>query len=226
MVLHVLLKLLKFIQINMLRNHFIKAQLTSSEPSIPSLPQYYIHYTSTSGQVSLIINEFGSNIIGHYYDDSYNCYFIVFQSPVQFIGDYVFYKFSTLTSIVIPDSVTIIGGWAFRGCSSLTSIVIGNSVTSIGQAAFAGCPITSIVIPNSVTSIEQDTFWLCKSLTSVTIPENVTRIGRSAFGGCSSLTSITFNGTKAQWKGINLGTNWKQDVPAKVVHCTDGDVTL
>ena len=54
----------------------------------------------------------------------------------------------------------------------------------------------------------------------------VTSIGKYAFYGCSSLTSITFNGTKAQWKGINLGYAWKKNVPTKVIHCTDGEVKI
>ena len=40
---------------------------------------------------------------------------------------------------VIPSSVTSIGEWAFFKCSSLTSITIPASVTSIGKAAFDGC---------------------------------------------------------------------------------------
>jgi hypothetical protein len=58
------------------------------------------------------------------------------------------------------------------------------------------------------------------------IPASVTSIGDEAFWFCKSLTSITFNGTKAQWKGIKLGDAWKKNVPAKVIHCTDGEVKI
>jgi hypothetical protein len=30
----------------------------------------------------------------------------------------------------------------------------------------------------------------------------------------------------AQWAEIALDENWKNKVPAKVVHCTDGDVEI
>lgn len=41
----------------------------------------------------------------------------------------------------------------------------------------------------------------------VTIPNDITSIGNCAFSGCSSLTSITFNGTKAQWQAIHYFAN-------------------
>ena len=123
---------------------------------------------------------------------------------VTSIGSSTFYHCSSLTSIVIPDGVTSIVEYAFEYCSSLTSIVIPDGVTSIGYAAFSDC----------------------SSLTSMVIPDSVTSIGDWAFARCSSLTSITFNGTKAQWKRIKLGNAWKNDVPTKVIHCTDGDVEI
>ena len=54
----------------------------------------------------------------------------------------------------------------------------------------------------------------------------VTSIGYAAFCGCKSLTDITFQGTIAQWNKIKLRENWKDKVPATVVHCTDGDVEI
>lgn len=194
----------------MLRNHFIKAVLALSEPippepPVPSLPEYYIQYTSTGEKVDPNnTSAFDSNIINNYYDEYYNCYFLVFDGPVQSISGSAFQYCPALTSIVIPESVTSIGDSAFYYCSSLTSITIPNSVTSIGSWAF----------------------YTCYSLTSVTIGNSVTSIGSSAFEDCNSLTSITFNGTMAQWKGINLGNNWNRGVPATVVHCTDGDISL
>ena len=146
---------------------------------------------------------------------------------VKSIGDAAFYKCSSLTSIVIPDSVKSIRDHAFGYCSSLTSIVIPDSVKSIGDETFSGCSsLTSIVIPDSVTSIGNFAFNGCFSLTSIVIGNGVKSIGKEAFKGCSSLTNITFQGTMAQWNRIKLGSAWKYKVPTKVVHCTDGVVEI
>ena len=111
---------------------------------------------------------------------------------VTSIGEYAFYKCTSLTEITIPDSVTSIGYGTFSGCTSLTEITIPDSVTSIGEYAFRGCTsLTEITIPDSVTSIGQYAFCVCTSLTEITIPDSVTSIGEGVFFGCTSLTEIT-----------------------------------
>ena len=122
---------------------------------------------------------------------------------VTSIGEYAFYKCTSLTEITIPDSVTSIGEYAFRGCTSLTEITIPDSVTSIGQYAFCVCTsLTEITIPDSVTSIGEGVFFGCTSLTEITIPDSVKYIGEEAFKDCTNLKSITFLGSKT---GIKEG---------------------
>ena len=123
--------------------------------------------------------------------------------------------------------VTSIGDFAFNICSSLRAITIPDGVISIEYRAFFGCQsLTNITIPNSVKSIGTEAFYDCSSLTSIVIPDSVTSIEWWAFCGCKSLTDITFQGTIAQWNKIKLRENWKDKVPATVVHCTDGDVEI
>ena len=115
--------------------------------------------------------------------------------------------------IIIPETV-VVKKVAYR-------------VTSIGEGAFFHCEsLTDITIPNSVKSIEDGAFCQCSSLTSITISNSVTSIGYAAFWDCSSLTSITFQGTIAQWKKITLRDSWKHNIPATVIHCTEGDVEI
>ena len=129
--------------------------------------------------------------------------------------------------IKFESDVTSIGGEAFYMSSYLTSVTLPNSVKSIGGSAFQYCGrLTSVTIPNSVTKIGDWAFYNCVSLTSVTIPNKVTSIGQQAFYGCSGLSSILYTGKMEQWKAITKGDKWNYDVPATVVHCTDGDIQL
>lgn len=149
---------------------------------------------------------------------------IIMNDNVTSIGNRVFYKCTSLTSITIPDSVTSIGRFAFCDCNRLTSVTIGGSVTSIGFSAFNGCSsLTSITLPDSVTSIGERAFEYCYKLTSINIPDSVTNIGAYAFSE-TNLTSITYTGTVAKWNAINFNAVWAFDTPNYTIHCTDGDI--
>ncbi|MBQ2798783.1 MAG: leucine-rich repeat protein [Ruminiclostridium sp.] len=110
---------------------------------------------------------------------------------VSSIGDYAFYGYSALESVVIPENVTSIGINAFSDCTSLTIITLADTVTEIGANAFSGCSsLLSAELPDNVASIGAYTFSDCTSLMSVSIPDNATSIGECAFYNCSSLDTI------------------------------------
>lgn len=118
----------------------------------------------------------------------------------------------TDTVVVIPSkingtTVETIGHTAFR-YSSVTSVTIPDSVTFISDSAFAYCfNLTNISIPNSVTSIGFSAFDGCASLKSITLPSSLRTIGNSAFAGCPSSMTVTYPGSKTQWDDIAKGSN-------------------
>lgn len=81
----------------------------------------------------------------------------------EIICDYAFCQdYSSLKTIIIPDTVIAIGGSSFRGCHRLTNIQLPAKIAFIGENAFDGCrSLTSIVLPNAVTQINKETFSYC-----------------------------------------------------------------
>ena len=160
------------------------------------------------------------------------------------IKEYAFAYCTSLISITIPDSVNRIASSAFSGCKGIKSITVPDSVTSVARCAFADCiSLESINIPTSVTSIEGSTFSGCSSLENINIPKNVVSIGDFAFSRCKALTSIiipvsvtsigdyafsdiptaltiSYNGTKEQWKKIY--NKYAFTNTYFTVNCTDG----
>lgn len=109
---------------------------------------------------------------------------------VTSIGSKSFYKNTSITTLIIPDSVKNIGDSAFSMCK-LTSLTLGDGVTTIELQAFMGCPLTSITFGNNLRVIGDKTFVGCKSLTNIAIPDGVLRIGMNAFQNCANLASVT-----------------------------------
>ena len=111
---------------------------------------------------------------------------------VTSIGDSAFESYSSLTSIIIPDTVTSISKNAFRNCTNLTSINIPNGITIIEDGVFLGCTsLRTIVIPEGVTSIGKNAFENCSSLISISLPSTLESIGEYAFNKCESLYNIS-----------------------------------
>ncbi len=132
---------------------------------------------------------------------------LIISGGTKSIGDYAFYRCTSLTSIIIPDSVTSIGEDAFYNCSSLTSVNITDikSWCEIDFDSYSSNPLYyakklylngellkgDLIIPGGTKSIGDYAFYYCSKLTSVTIGNSVKSIGDDAFYYCKSLTSVT-----------------------------------
>ena len=171
---------------------------------------------------------------------------LIIADGVKKIGKTAFSYFRNLVSATIPDSVTEVGDGIFKYCEALSSVTLSKNITKINEM-FQSCEsLKHIDIPDSVTQIDNGAFFWCNSLESVKLPEGLTEIGMHsfehcislksiripknvvkinpcAFQDCENLSSIEFDGTVEQWNKMPKCPDWDDKVPAKVVHCTDGD---
>lgn len=132
---------------------------------------------------------------------------VTIPDSVTFISDSAFAYCSSLTNISIPNSVTAIGSFAFEGCTKLESITLPSSLLTISEFLFYDCSqLTTIHIPDSVSSIRQYAFYNCGKLETIRIPVSVTSIGSYAFDDCPSSMTVTYSGSKKQWDAITKGS--------------------
>lgn len=182
---------------------------------------------------------------------------VVIPNGVKTIGKHAFENCMALSEIEIPDSVTEIGVCAFNN-SGVSAIKIGKGLTSIpndflskgklkkltvpsniksiGDYAFANNVGTSIderylkevVLEEGVETIGQGAFYN-SGLVSVTIPKSVKSIGKYAFDGNWEISTVHYNGTKAEWEAlkekIDNTDEGNEALLNATIHCTDGDIT-
>ena len=64
--------------------------------------------------------------------------------------------------------------------------------------------IRNVVIEEGVESIGNYAFNTCSALRSITLPESLTQIDAYAFFGCARLNDIYYNGSKLDWRNVNV----------------------
>ena len=109
------------------------------------------------------------------------------------IGEDVFWKCKTITSISIPKTVTTIGYRSFWECTNLSSVTFENAAQShlkiIEANSFSETAITTITIPESVKEIYSDALSYCVNLTTANLPSSMDHLSR-IFCGCTSLKTV------------------------------------
>lgn len=176
------------------------------------------------------------------FDGCDNLKSIIIPDSVTSIGKYAFYDCYSLT--IFCEATSQPSGWNTRYNGSNRPVVWGcldNGITDDGLmwvstsdstiiCGYVGTD-TEIVIPEKINNIDVVStsgriFHSNTAITSVTIPGSVTSIGTYEFFNCSSLETIIFNGTRAQWNAIKKGSGWNYNAPATYVQCSDGQVAL
>ncbi len=152
------------------------------------------------------------------------------ESTLEKIGPAAFQLAYKLSAFTLPDTLVSIGEYAFNNCRQLNDINLPEHRVEIGSYAFDGCGFTEndenweddglylgshlIKVRESITgryaivdgtlSVGTGAFADAKGLTEVEIPSSLTYFDSNAFAGCTSLETVEFKGTLAQWLNITF----------------------
>lgn len=111
----------------------------------------------------------------------------------------------------------------FNGCRVLEELYMPqNGQTDIIERMFFACGLTELTIPEGYTTIYTCAFEQA-NIKTLGLPSTISLLKTNAFFG-SSVTTINYNGTIAEWNAITKETNWNYG-KSFTIHCTDGDVT-
>ena len=204
---------------------------------VTSIGSYAFSGTSIKSlTIPASISEIGSTI----FEGCYNLSTVNFENGIKHVNGSMFFS-SYVEEITIPPSVSSISDnlWGLNFAAEENGKICVVNVEDL--ASFAkisllfpqgelnslilkhnGATVTDLVIDNSITSIGQ-AFNGFQSIKSITIPTSVKSISEYAFNCCSNLTSITYEGTTAQWEQMNVPPT---SLPAGItITCTNGTLT-
>lgn len=156
---------------------------------------------------------------------------VIIPGSVQSIDVKAFYSSNKLKKVTMP-AATFIQNSAFEYCTNLKFFRIsgpgemqnwGSSPWYFANSEYTY--LTTVEIDKGVTTISEKAFRRCSKLSQITIPGTVNKIGDSAFYNCDSLKDVYFDGTRAEWNTITIGSS-NEYLKNATIHCTDTEYKI
>lgn len=133
---------------------------------------------------------------------------IELSETIKTIGTYAFYG-STIRNIIIPATVKEIGNYAFAGCKYLEEIEV--EIDNPNYSSASG------ILYNKEGS-RLIAYPAGKTDNFVVISRDVTEIANMAFYKCTSIKKVTYHGTSASWRSVEIGAG-NDVIEEAVVYC-------
>jgi len=181
---------------------------------------------------------------------------VTFNDSLLSIGERAFENCLKLGDIVLPDSVEEIGMHAIEGnvnCpKNLKRVGICNITSTVDEENKrywgdsdnprrvllwlyyrdfeTGTEVTETTIDEGCEIIADRAgfadLYTTMNLETIHFPHSLKTIGYRALYNYTKLENLYYNGTMEEWNAITKYEEWNKLVPATVVHCLDGDVSL
>lgn len=122
------------------------------------------------------------------------------------------FKSTRVSAIEIPETVCEIADGAFAGCSKLSYISVSlrnEDFRSVDGVLYDAGMTTLICYPGA------------RADQTLSIPSSVTVIAPYAFSDCTTLKTVEFAGSSAEWKDVNVGDDNAVLANAKVSYAKE-----
>lgn len=136
------------------------------------------------------------------------------NAPITEFPDYLFYKCSSLTNVVLPDGLEKMYKGIFEGCTSIASIepLLPKSLTYLDSSAPVFVNLTSLEgevhVWSNLETVPLRTFRSTKIHSFVAEKQGLKTLGQYVFYGCLDLTNIVLSATMESLDyGILEGTS-------------------
>ena len=178
------------------------------EPMEDDRPTSYLT-TSSNGEYEYVPNSDGTLTFVNFTDEEAE----ELEIPAVIDGKRVksvdhsfqsWYSLNELKKLTISEGIESVESW--RDFSSLESIVLPNSLTSVGEGAFVhNESLRSVTFGNGLSYINMSMFFGCKKLENLTLPESVSRVGCASAKGYvfSYLKNIDVNPNNPYFTAVN-----------------------
>lgn len=137
---------------------------------------------------------------------------VIIDDGIVSLGNYAFYNYTALKTVVIPRGLKKIGARVFYGCTNLSSLSTTNSYQD------------KIIIPGTVQSVGTYAFCGCENITKLEIQEGVVSIGAAAFQDCVELDIDNISLPQYSIKSISNSTFTRTKFKNKWDNDTNSDV--
>lgn len=118
-------------------------------------------------------------------------------------GSYVAH--TTITEIDIPADATAISAYQFKGFTGLERVKAFGALTEVGDYAFYGCSsLVEVNVGIGCKELGREAFYGCTALDTIHLPADLKSTGYGTFTGADAIDSVYYNGTVADWCGIDF----------------------
>lgn len=139
---------------------------------------------------------------------------IVFKGNITGIGNYAFYKFTSIGKVTLPETVEKIGSAVFYE-SSISEVNFPKTLKSIGNSAFFRCEnLTELVFNQGLEYVGKSAFYECIGVVRITLTNEIAEFGASAFYMCTNLKTAFYLGTEEEYDQLifRLDNFWVQQL--------------